>query len=194
MSANNCDDKPILCLYTDGGPDHNNTFLATKLALMSIFLEKDLDMLVAVRTPPYHSWKNPVERVMSIVNIALQGVGLMRSPMSEKQEKEISGCNSVKSIREVCESNDELQTALADSLQSTKCLLETLFSRLKLKGIPFQVFHAASAVDMDSRWNHLLKIELLLSKDDTNASIIPLRPGLKRFLSHCCVDRRYFLA
>ena len=85
MSANNCDDNPILCLYTDGGPDHNNTFLATKLALMSIFLEKDLDMLVAVRTPPYHSWKNPVERVMSIVNIALQGIGLMRSPMSEKR-------------------------------------------------------------------------------------------------------------
>ena len=52
MSANNCDDKPILCLYTDGGPDHNNTFLATKLALMSIFVEKDLDMLIAVRTPP----------------------------------------------------------------------------------------------------------------------------------------------
>ena len=101
MSANNCDDNPILCLYTDGGPDHNNTFLATKLALISIFLEKDLDMLVAVRTPPYHSWKNPVERVMSIVNIALQGIGLMRSPMSEKQEKETSSCNSVKSIREV---------------------------------------------------------------------------------------------
>ena len=148
MSASNCDDNPIRCLYTDGGPDHNNnTFLATKLALISIFIEKDLDMLVAVRTPPYHSWKNPVERVMSIVNIALQGIGLMRSPMSEKQEKEISSCNSVKSIREVCESNGELQAELADSIQSTKCLLETLLSRLKLKDIPFQVFRAASAVD-----------------------------------------------
>ena len=66
---------------------------------MSIFLEKDLDMLIAVQTPPYHSWKYPVERVMSVVNIALQGISLMRSLMSEKQEKEISGCNSVKSIR-----------------------------------------------------------------------------------------------
>ena len=86
MSANNYDDKPILCLYTDGGPDHN-TFLATNLALMSIFLEKDFDMLISVRTPPYHSWKNPVERIMFIVNIALQGVVLMRSPMTEKQDK-----------------------------------------------------------------------------------------------------------
>ena len=57
----------------------------------------------------------------------------MRSPMSEKQEKETSSCNSVKSIREVCESNGELQAELADSIESTKCLLETLLSRLKLK-------------------------------------------------------------
>lgn len=131
---------------------------------------------------------------MSIVNIALQGIGLIRSPMSEKQEKDISSCNSVKSIREVCESSGELQAALADSIQSTKCLLETLLSRLKLKGIPFQVFHAASAVDMDTQWNHLLKIEPLLTKGDTNASVIPLRPGLKQFLNHCCMDRRYFFS
>ena len=157
-------------------------------------LSLSLSLSHPLRTPPYHSWKNPVERIMSIVNIALQGVGLMRSPMSEKQEEEISSCNSVKSIREVCDSNGELQAALADSMQSTKCLLETLLSRLKLKGNPFQNFHAASTVEIDAQWNHLLKIEPLLTKGDTNASIIPLRPGLKRFLNHCCVDRRYFFS
>ena len=87
MTAQKCDGKPILCLYTDGGPDHNTTFLATKIALINLFLEKNLDMLIAVRTPPYHSWKNPVERIMSIVNIALQAVGLMRSSMTEDLEK-----------------------------------------------------------------------------------------------------------
>lgn len=79
----------------------------------------------------------------------------------------------MKSVREVCESNGELQTALADSIQSTKCLLETLISRLKLKDIPFQIFHAATAVDKDTQWNHLLKIEPLLTIGDTNAAVIP---------------------
>lgn len=83
---------------------------------------------------------------------------------------------------------------MADSIQSTKCLLETLLSRLKLKDIPFQVFRAASAVDMDTQWNHLLKIEPLLTRGDTNASVIPLRRSLKQFLNHCCVDRRYFFS
>ena len=41
---------------------------------------------------------------------------------------------------------------------------------------------------------HLLKIEPLLTRGDTNSSVIPLRPGLKRFLDHFCVDRRYFFS
>ena len=36
-------------------------------------------MVVAVRTPPHGSWKGPAERIMSILNMRLQTVGLMRS-------------------------------------------------------------------------------------------------------------------
>ena len=49
--------SPIVLLYTDGGPDHNNTFLAVKLGLIALFLHHDLDMIEAVRTAPYQSWK-----------------------------------------------------------------------------------------------------------------------------------------
>ena len=41
-------------------------------------------MLVALRTAPSNTWANPVERVMSIVNTGLQGVGLMRQKMSDE--------------------------------------------------------------------------------------------------------------
>ena len=37
----------IVLLYTDGGPDHNVTFLSIQLGL---FLHHDLDLLEAVRT------------------------------------------------------------------------------------------------------------------------------------------------
>ena len=53
----------IFLLYTDGGSDHNVTFLSVQLGLIALVLQHDLDMLEAVRTASYHSWKNPCERV-----------------------------------------------------------------------------------------------------------------------------------
>ena len=76
--------NPIVLIYTDGGPDHNNTFLSVKLGLIALFLHHDLDMIEAVRTAPYQSWKNPCERVNCILNLGLQAVGLMRARMEEK--------------------------------------------------------------------------------------------------------------
>lgn len=57
--------------------------------MVSLFLDLDLDALIALRTAPSNSWANPVERVMSIVNIGLQGIGVMRAKGSEDFEKAI---------------------------------------------------------------------------------------------------------
>lgn len=77
---------PVLFMYTNGGPDHRVNYLSVKVALISLFRELNLDMLIALRTAPSNSWANPVERVMSIVNIGLQGVGVMRRKMSDEFE------------------------------------------------------------------------------------------------------------
>lgn len=61
---------PMMFVYTDGGPDHRLTFLSVQLSLIALFRRMKLDLLVAGRTAPCHSWKNPVERIMSIVNLA----------------------------------------------------------------------------------------------------------------------------
>lgn len=45
--------KPILLIYTDGGPDHRLAYLSVKLSLICLFLHGKYDMLVAVRTPPF---------------------------------------------------------------------------------------------------------------------------------------------
>ena len=47
--------KEILCLYTDGGPDHRTTYYSVKIAPICLFIAMDKDMVLAVRTPPYHS-------------------------------------------------------------------------------------------------------------------------------------------
>ena len=76
--------KSILCVYSDGGSDHRLTYISVQLSLIALFLNLDLDFLVACRTAPNHSWKNPVERIMSILNIGLQCVGIMRAKGSEQ--------------------------------------------------------------------------------------------------------------
>lgn len=47
----------------------------------------NLDLLCAAQTVPNQSWGNPVERIMSIVNLGLQSVGIMRKEMPAEAEK-----------------------------------------------------------------------------------------------------------
>ena len=41
-------DKPVLCLYTDGGPDHCCTYARVQLSYICLFIALDLDYFVAV--------------------------------------------------------------------------------------------------------------------------------------------------
>lgn len=91
--------KSVIFLYTDGGPDHRLTYISVQLSLIALFLNLDLDFLCAGRTPPYHSWRNPVERIMSIVNLGLQCVGLMREEGSAEFEAAIKNSNNLCKLR-----------------------------------------------------------------------------------------------
>ena len=73
----------------DGGPDHRVNYISVKVALVALFRDLNLDMLIALRTAPSNSWANPVERIMSIVNIGLQGIGVMGQKISDEFEKEV---------------------------------------------------------------------------------------------------------
>jgi len=74
-------------MYNDGGPNHRVNCLSVKVALIALFRDLNLDVLIALRTAPSNSWANPVERIMSIINIGLQGVGVMRRKMSDEFER-----------------------------------------------------------------------------------------------------------
>ena len=56
--------KPILCLYSDDCPDHRVTYLSVQLSLICLFRALDLDYLVAARTAPHNSFRNPVEQII----------------------------------------------------------------------------------------------------------------------------------
>ena len=42
------------------------SYFGVQLSRIALFRKLNLDLLIAGRTAPCHSWKNPVERIMSI--------------------------------------------------------------------------------------------------------------------------------
>lgn len=87
----------MLFLYTDGGPDHRMTYVSTQLSLIALNL--NLDYLFATTTAAHHYWRNPVERMMSILNLGFQSIGLMRDQMDEFAEAALKNRSSISLLR-----------------------------------------------------------------------------------------------
>ena len=73
---------------------------------MALFLELDLETMVVMRTAPTQNWGNPVEWVMSVLNLGLQGVALAKQEMAEVYEKDFKKCNGMSLVRKVAEAYD----------------------------------------------------------------------------------------
>jgi len=97
--------------YTDGGVDHRNTLECVKCASICLFRELNLDMLVLGRCAPGHSWRNPTDRVMSILNLGLQNCSLERVLLDEAKKKLLKKCNSMSEIREKAVKEPQLKEA-----------------------------------------------------------------------------------
>ena len=127
-------DNPVECHYRDGGPDHNLRYPRTQLAQIAYLMEHNLDYLSLVQTPPHHSWKNPAERVMSNLNLALQGIGVMRTA-APTVELQLKSANSLKAIRRLAKKLPTLKEEVKDSIEPAKVLISDVFSRLQLKEV-----------------------------------------------------------
>ena len=134
-------------------------YLSVQLSLISVFLKLDLDLLCAARTAPYHSWRNPAERIMSIINLGLQCVGIMRKEKTPETEASVASCNNMDQLKKVGESKPDLMQGVQDSIEPVKILLTDIMHKFKLKDKPFSVFTAASESDMKELWSELEQID-----------------------------------
>ena len=118
-------------MYSDGGPDHRLTYVSVQVSLIVFFKTLDLDFLCAARTAPSHSWKNPVERIMSTLNLGLQCVGLMREKGDDEFEAEADKCKSTSlaTLRDAAKRRPEFRAAALDSIAHVKSLLVMLLER-----------------------------------------------------------------
>ena len=126
--------NPALMIYSDGGPDHRLTYHSVQLSLVSLLLELNLDRLIVGRTTPWHSWANPVERLMSLLNLAYQNVAHSREFCSADTEHKLKSCTGMTEIRKLCEKNKTVRQEWSKSIQPIIEVLNDRTKRVSLKG------------------------------------------------------------
>jgi hypothetical protein len=103
---------------------------------------------------------------MSILNLGMQSIGLMREKMSDDLENLMKKCNSMEEIRTHSNNESQLKNELINSLQTPINLMEGIFERLLLKDEPFLTYKSATEEEIKNLWKCLLEIEDSLDMDD----------------------------
>ena len=134
-----CQIPSFLCLLTDGGCDHSIKYLFVRCALLALFKVCNFDILNVGRCAPYHSFVNPAERCMSLLNIGLQGLALERDNAGPF-ESTLKSCGTIKSIRRKATECQGLKEAYTSSIDAPIQKVESSFSMLDLKGKQVRIF------------------------------------------------------
>ena len=133
----------VMTYVSDGGGDHQIRHQSVQIVTIALFLYMDLDIMHKVQTVANHSYANIVERVMSILNLALQNISLCRPAMTEELENMYMRCKSLADVRRVGKDHPEFRKAWLDVHEQLLEIVREMFSHLNLKGKPFETFTVA---------------------------------------------------
>ncbi|KAK6186795.1 hypothetical protein SNE40_006067 [Patella caerulea] len=185
--------NPILGIYSDGGPDHRITYLSVQASLIALFITLNLDMLVAARTAPLQSFRNPVERCMATLNLGLQAVSICREKMDEEGEKQILKANSLKSLRKVAEQSSVIKEKMQKSVQAPIQLLNSVFQRLSYNSQPVQVTKSATEESINKTIKTVTDLDPNVDIRKLQKCHLKNYPNLVKFMDTHCTLRHYFL-
>ena len=102
-------------------------------------LIKDYDILNVGRCSPYQSYISQAERCMSLLNIGLQGLALKREDLGVF-EAAIKSFKSMKALCQMAQKSTGLNEAYHTSIESARKKTEDVFSYLKLKWKPVEIY------------------------------------------------------
>ncbi|CAG2243120.1 unnamed protein product [Mytilus edulis] len=185
--------KPILFFYSDKGPDHRLTYVSVQMSLTCLFFIFDLDMICIARNPPQNSWKNPAERIMSILNLGFQSLGLMREK-TEHYEKQLDSANSLGEIRKLAEKYPTIEEEVLDSVEPVSILLSNVITRLKWKDKNLKVFNPATEGEIFDLRREILKIDQDIKVTDSTQQDIKKRKLFVSFLNDHCKIAQYIFS
>eukprot|EP00117_Sycon_ciliatum_P041383 scpid20457/ scgid30282/ len=179
---------PIAFVYTDGGVDHRVTCRSVQLAYIALFIKEDLDLLVAGRTCPGHSFANPAERVMATLNLGLQNAAFARVRMTDESESRIKSANSMAAVRTAAEQYPDVKQDWKQSIEPVKEHVEQRFRRLVYSGTQVRAPDLVADEDVRAIITHLwpdVDLAKLTAKDLSG------KLGLQKFLDSHCRIRQY---
>lgn len=185
MKLNGMKKKPYF-LMTDGGPEHRTTFESVKVSLIHLFRQTGVNHLIAMRAAPGQSYVNPVERIMSILNIALQNCALQRSERGKPVEQLIKGCQCLDDIRKKVDKEEWMA-----SMTEVKDIVSQRIRRCKLKDERFIVLGPASEEDINSVNETLGQLELEEDKSKLTQKWMKDKEHYKQFKATHCRERHY---
>ncbi|KAI8490498.1 hypothetical protein Bbelb_317660 [Branchiostoma belcheri] len=109
-------------------------------------------------------FRNPVERILSVINLGLQAIGVMKKKMTPDMERLFHSVNTMKEARAVAEKRPGLKQAIVENLE------------------------------VDEMWNLILLIDKTVTQTDTTKVKLQTKTDLLAFMEHCCVSRHYFFS
>lgn len=194
-------DKHHLALLSDGGPDHNPVNIQVQMALIAVFLKLNLDSLLAVRTPPYLSVINPVERFMSIASSSLSSVCLCQNQLPPEEQKIVSKLLTKVQWREAQakenfkkpEDRKNIQELAKKSVSSAMDVLEQRFSSIIYDEKRVIVEKSVEDDDIDELLSNLNKIvpDFDFKKKNLSKAEVMKLPQMKEFMEKHCNSMQY---
>ena len=112
---------------------------------------------------------------MSVLNLGLQSIGLIRAEMNDESEKLISKCGIMNEIHKAAEENPTLKGDLIASLQTPIHLVNNIFNRQSLKDEPFKTFTAASETEIERFWETIQLVDDSVTYEDRTVEHIKRR-------------------
>ena len=182
----------MLAIKTDGGPDRNTTYVAVQLAFLALALELGVRHLILMRTAPGQSYVNPVERVMSVLNVAGQGIATARGLCAADTEAVLKNANSMKNTRQALRNADGERAHAPDShtqqyaaaMQQPIRILENAYSSMTWSGEPITALSSDTAAEQERLLEQLARIDPAFSyNEDAKSDRVKRFPQLCTFLS-----------
>ena len=148
--------KPNLWEHADGGGKHHTNHPSVIVATINLWLRNNsaMDRLIKTRGCPYHSYLHEVEKIMSIINLALYNLAMERPVISQASapgmENRFRSCKNMAELRAFGLRFPQMVTGLHEAINPLFDLLHERFNRLKLKGQLFQRGEGVTAAEADS--------------------------------------------
>lgn len=147
--------EPNVWLHADGGGEHHVGHPTVIAAAISLFrhMHHRVDRLVKTRGCPYHSYLHEVERVMSILNLALYGVSMERPLIKQEDFPGMEECfvssKTTSDLRAAGKRYPQLVKGLEEALSPMYDMLYERFEQLDLKGKPIKRGTKVSSEEAD---------------------------------------------